>query len=76
MVLTEHFLELVSRFESFLTQMQDFIFFQHMFFMMNPERSSSEKNKPFVGRLCGFRIHPSAIEIQLVFFSKSLYIIF
>jgi len=47
-----------------------------MFFMMNPERSSSEKNKPFVGRLCGFRIHPSAIEIQLVFFSKSLYIIF
>jgi len=39
--------------------------FPHMFFMMNPERSSSEKNKPFVGRLCGFRIHPSAIEIQL-----------
>lgn len=37
-----------------------------MFFMMNPHESSSEKKKTFVGRLCGFRIHPSAIEIQLV----------
>ena len=43
--------------------------------MMNPERSSSEKNKPFVGRLCGFRIHPSAIEIQLVFFLLNLCIL-
>jgi len=39
--------------------------FPHMFFMMNPHESSSEKKKTFVGRLCGFRIHPSAIEIQL-----------
>ena len=40
--------------------------------MMNGDRmlqiseKISQKNKPFVGRLFGFRIHPSAIEYQLV----------
>ena len=38
--------------------------FPHMFFMVQPEHRPEPPGNQFVGRLYGFRIHPSAYQIQ------------
>ena len=38
--------------------------FKHMLFMVHPEYRPQKPQKQFTGRLYGFKIHPSAYDLQ------------